>query len=409
MADVLRVAGVGCALADFLYPLVDFSSPAFKRYLSRRPGDGGLVLGGLVFREDLEAFADKGLEAILGEITGGAEAASFNVGGPAIVALVIAAQLLHGQGVHVSYYGAMGRDEAGRRIRATLSCTPVDIRNYRTVDGPSPNTAVLSDPRHAGGHGERTFVHTIGAAWQFGPQDLDRAFFEADVRVFGATALVPRVHEALAALLVQGRQQGGLNVVHTVYDFLSEKRSPGARWPLGDGERTYPLVDLLVTDAEEARRISGARNVEAACKHFMAGGVHALAVTDGVEPVWFCSDGALFRSTPLSRLPVSERVKRERASPDAQAQGDTTGCGDNFVGGMLASIAAQKLSGRGDGDCDLSQAAAVGVCAGGCACFHAGGLYVETRPGEKAGIISGYYADYRRQVEPVCPLPEQML
>jgi len=401
----VHIAGAGCALADYVFPCVDFGSASFTQYCTVSPGDGGLEPGHLVFRTDFEAFAGLDVETAIGRIGGDARTARFNVGGPSVVAMVIASQLLQGRPARVSFHGASGDDETGRRIRQTLAKTPLDIAGYRIMAGPSPSTYVFSDPTYRGGQGERTFINTIGAAAQFAPEHLDDRFFQADIHAYGATALVPRLHAGLTQLLERSRASGGITVVHTVYDFASEKRNPGGRWPLGDDEGTYPLIDLLVTNADEAMRISGAADVASACRHFMSGGIHALAVTHGVHPVRFCSDGSLFAECPPTELPVCDAIVRDRTT----ATGDTTGCGDNFVGGLLASLSAQKASGTPVGAWHLPRAVAVGICAGGCACFHVGGLYVETTPGEKTRVIGRYYSEYRRQEKATCALPAEML
>ena len=36
------ISGTGCALADYLYTGVQFTSPEFQKYLSKQSGDGGL-------------------------------------------------------------------------------------------------------------------------------------------------------------------------------------------------------------------------------------------------------------------------------------------------------------------------------------------------------------------------------
>ena len=409
MADdnrFVRVTGTGCAVVDVFYTPVSFADLARRGYMSAAPRDGGLIPGGLVFRDDFEAYAGVDLDAALEQAVGTDRLAGFNVGGPSLVAMVCAAQLLSRRRGHVSFYGARGDDEAGRRIQAILDRTPLDTHGYALKQGPTPTTCVFSDPDYHDGHGERSFVNTIGAAGQFGLADLDEAFFAADVQAFGGTALVPPLHAGLADLLRLSRQHGGVNVVHTVYDFLSEKRSPGAHWPLGGGEATYPLMDLLVMDAEEALRISGAPDVRAACEHFVGGGVHALVVTQGAEPVVLCSDGSPFAPLPLSSMPVSARVVAERRNQESRAQGDTTGCGDNFVGAVIACTAAFVADDAAPGEWSLPQAVALGICAGGCACFHLGGLCPESRPAEKADTVAAYYEDYRHQVRDVWPLPD---
>ncbi len=88
-------------------------------------------------------------------------------------------------------------------------------------------------------------------------------------------------------------------------------------------------------------------------------------------------------------MPVSDAVRDDlRAHPERR--GDTTGCGDNFVGGMLHSLALQSTS-RARGELNLPQAVAVAICAGGAACFQVGGTYVENKPVEKLNQIARYH------------------
>ena len=186
------IAGAGCSLLDYLHTNVDFASPAFQALRSRRPGDGGLVPGALVFAEDFEAFAAQGLSEALAPLTGNREPEACNIGGPGIVSLIHAAQVLgcQAEGVasspfSVSFTGAMGDDPAAGRLMAMIGHHGVDISTYRTKRGRTPFTLVLSDPRHDGGRGERSFVNEIGAAASLGPEDLPENFFEASIVAFG--------------------------------------------------------------------------------------------------------------------------------------------------------------------------------------------------------------------------------
>ena len=51
--EKIVISGTGCALADFIYNGVSFNSISFKKYLSKKAGDGGLSPGKLVFTEEL--------------------------------------------------------------------------------------------------------------------------------------------------------------------------------------------------------------------------------------------------------------------------------------------------------------------------------------------------------------------
>src|SRR3989339_727051 len=106
----IAIAGVGCAVADFVYNRVDFTSPVFQKYLSKTQGDGGLSPGKLVFVEEFESFSGKSFDQVRAEIVGTRDPDTLNLGGPAIVALISAAQLLSQQQAGVSFYGVRGND-----------------------------------------------------------------------------------------------------------------------------------------------------------------------------------------------------------------------------------------------------------------------------------------------------------
>jgi sugar/nucleoside kinase (ribokinase family) len=392
----VTISGTGCSLVDYLYTDVSFESEAFKRYRSLSEGDGGLVPGKLVFASELEEFAGVGFQRILRDVVGDRGPDATNLGGPSIVALIHAAQLAAGSDVSVRFYGVRGDDPSGRAIADIVSHTPVDISGYKTASGRTPFTNVFSDPTYDNGHGERTFVNALGVAAEYGPEQLDDSFYDADVLVFGGTALVPRIHDSLTPLLERGKRAGALTVVNTVYDFRAEKRNPTAPWPLGDTEKSLPLIDLLVTDREEALRISGESDAERAIAALSDGGAHSCVVTQGSDDVLVVSDGTVFDSVRLRPLPVSEAVRSEILSNPERA-GDTTGCGDNFAGGLLASIAMQREAGV-DGRLDLLDACSWAIASGGYACFYVGGTYLENSLGEKRSNIVPYYDAYCEQI-----------
>ncbi|HKJ84999.1 MAG TPA: carbohydrate kinase family protein, partial [Spirochaetia bacterium] len=158
----ITIHGAGCVLMDYLYRGVDFADPRVTRLLRRRPGDGGLTIGGLVFAEALEGFAGEPIGAILAEVADGRAPDRQNAGGPAIVSLVNTAQLC--ETAIVRFFGAVGDDETGAAIRSIVEQTPVDLSAMITAPGPSPATYVLSDPDYDGGHGERMFINRLGVA-----------------------------------------------------------------------------------------------------------------------------------------------------------------------------------------------------------------------------------------------------
>ncbi len=393
----IKISGVGCSLLDLIYSDIDFRSQAFRSLSSKMPGDGGLIPGGLVFAEDLERFADTDLETIVKTITGKSSPDAMNLGGPAIAALVNTSQLTFDREIEIHFFAVRGNDGIGRHIEGFLAQTTVNIDHYLVTDGISPTTIVLCDPAFDGGIGERSFINTIGAASNYGIEDLGDDFFDADLLFFGGTAVVPEIHAHLDMLLSRGKASGCLNVVSTVYDFRSENHNPGSPWPLVGADPAYAHIDLLIMNSLEACKISGETEPANAVHYFADHGVGTILVTQGPDPVLIFSNGSLFTATELISLPVSERLSDELLSGD-HSKGDTTGCGDNFAGGVLADLAVQ-LQSKAVGQLDFYQTCAWGICSGGLAGIYTGGVYSESRAGEKYRWLKPYVNQYRRQID----------
>jgi len=386
----LKVAVTGCGLGDFVYNSIDFSSEAFQKYRSHQSGDGGLEPGKLVFTQELEAFAQKPFKQILEEIAGERRFDAFNIGGPALVSAINCTQLLVHTDAEVRYYGARANDEKGKTIAALLQKLPLNLKNYSVLDGETPYTDVLSDPNFANGKGERTFINNMACAAQFGSDFLDDDFWNSDIVVFGGTALVPKLHAALTELLAKAKQKGALTVVNTVYDFPSQKQQPEKPWALGNTPESLPLIDVLIMDHEEALRISGTQKLLDAVHFFKENGSNAFIITQGAESTYLYSSGTVFAAIETT-LPVCSWIATDFAN-DVRLKGDTTGCGDNFVGAVLASIVQQLLAKKEI--LSLKDAAILGTVSGGFACYYVGGTYYENYMGEKLEKINGMLQRY---------------
>lgn len=391
----VRISGAGCALMDFLYTNVPFHGPLFEQYQSRTPGDGGLSPGKLVFLDELERFAGEDFERIRATLTGNREPDAANLGGPSIVALIQAAQLLQRSNTDVSFFGAHGSDPTALSIMEILRRTPVNTRGYRVFPGQTPFTVVFSDPEFDSGHGERTFVNNVGAAGHYGPHDIDPEFFEGDLAVFGGTGLVPSLHAHIGVPLKRAKERNMFTIVNTVYDFLNQKMNPLGRWPLGENDETFRHIDLFIADREEAFRTTGTETIPDAIDFLKDQGVGAAVITQGAQPVHFYSTGRSFIPTNSAEIPVSETVVNDLS--ENSVTGDTTGCGDNFVGGVIASLVGQMRGGAGS-RLDLRLACSLGVVSGGYARYYMGGTFIESHPGEKRERLLPLYRDYLRQI-----------
>lgn len=390
----ITISGVGCCLIDHLYNNVSFSSPAFLKYLSKTRGDGGLTPGQLVFQEEFELFSGSDLKSSLEDITSGRPADKINIGGPAIVALIHAAQMLDDSGCMVRFYGCHGEDSAGYFLKTLLSASSINMDNYFSMEGPTPSTFVLSDPDYNLGSGERIFINSIGAAGNYTAAYLDDDFFASDVVVFGGTALVPCIHDDLNALLSRAKRQGCITIVNTVYDFRNEKRRPDRKWPLGASDDSYRNIDLLIANLEEALRLSGKSSLKEAMEVFHHLGTGAAIITNGAGNIHlFAGKGSIFKPADLTEMPVSAAII---AALSKGLMGDTTGCGDNFVGGVIASLATQLQ--HGEIYLDLQEASVWGIVAGGFSCFYMGGAYQQKTPGEKRERLKPFYQEYQKQI-----------
>ena len=318
---LFKISGTGCTLVDYLYSPVDFNDKVFQPYLSQSPGDGGLSPGKLVFKEEFDKFSGEAYTEVRDAMTKGKSPVALNIGGPSVVSLIHASQLLHGLEAEVRFFACKGDDEGGAFIENKLATTPLKVGKFKTGIKYTPFTDVLSDPSFDSGNGERIFINNIGAAWELIPADLDDSFFESDMVVFGGTALVPNIHSALGELLPKAKANKVITVVNMVYDFLNEREKPADRWPLGKSVETCKSIDLLITDMVEGLRLSGKTDVDAAIDFFQSTGV-------------------------------------------------------------IASIARQLIANRAK-TVSLPAAIALGVASGGFACFYHGGTFYEAYPGAK--------------------------
>jgi sugar/nucleoside kinase (ribokinase family) len=392
MSKKIIVSGVGCCLVDLLFNDIDFESESIRPFISLKRGDGGLTPGHLVFREEFEKFSGIPLDRALEIITGGRKHDKINIGGPSIVSLINAAQLTGKENCEVRFYGRGGNDESGRYLVSALQQTPVLLKDFKLIDNQTPSTIVLSDPAYEGGHGERIFINSIAAAWEYGPDNLDDDFFRSDIVVFGGTGLVPNIHDHLTTLLRRAKASGCTTIVNTVFDFRNEKADPSRKWPLGESDESYGLIDILIADREEALRLSGESDTKKALEFFIAKKTSSVIITNGSKNILTWSGGQFFSNTGLMEMPVSEKVINERKNFQG---GDTTGCGDNFAGGLIASVVDQISTGKKP---DIIETCSRAVVSGGFTCFYLGGTYFESEEGEKRSKIEPYYYAYRKQI-----------
>ena len=393
----MHIAGAGSCIIDSIYMNCSYNNYAFQKMWSKTPGDGGLIKGGLVFSEDVQNFVQKEYQEILSHLTGNRTPDIRNLGGPAVVAMAHAAQILQSRNVKTTFYGAVGTDDYAELIRKSIEKTPLNAVLKEIPDKRSATTDVFDDPTQRNGKGERSFINTIGAAGYYGEDDLPDSFYDADIVLLGGTALVPRLHDGLHKVLAKAKQRGCTTVVGTVYDFRNEKKGPRTRWPLGD-QSSYSNIDLLITDEEEAIKLSGQTDVETAAKELISYGLRTLIITRGALDMLIWSSGAIFEKKDITYYPVSAYMDH-MMEENPSLRKDTTGCGDNFVGGVIVGLALQILEGRHFSDIRIAPVCAWGAASGGLTCTYHGGTYYEKEKGEKEKLLSPVVTNYLKTIK----------
>lgn len=389
----MRVSALGCCLIDYLYGDGSFSHQVFKAFSSTRADDGGLRSGGLVFAEDLETHTGLSFDQILAELLREGAQPTVNIGGPAIISLIHIAQILADRGHQYEFLGSAGTDQQYDLLTEYIRQTSIDATFTRSEKLHTPSTYVFNDSSAQNGKGERSFVNLLGSALAFTEEDVDKKFYTTDLLILGGTALVPNLHKDLDVVLKKAKEGGAITVVGTIFDFLNEKRNPDGRWPFYG----YQWVDLLVCDALEALRMSGCATLDAAARWLSTSGVGALIITHGANEILAWSNQeSIFGFNELTHYPVCSYVDDLIAS-DPSLRGDTTGCGDNFLGGVVASILMQ-LEDRERTSLDLSNTILWGGASGGMTLMQEGGMFHQEYAGQKMEKLLPIVDHYRSQL-----------
>lgn len=211
-------------------------------------------------------------------------------------------------GVPVALLAASGDDALGAAARAELADGGVELVGPVRPDAATGTCVVLVDPS-----GERTMLPDRAANDRLGEADVDAALARtgrpARVHLSGYTLLSPGSRPAGLALLRRARAEG----VPTSVDAASAG-------PLGDVGADAFLAwvdgtDLLLANGEELDALGGEAAVLAAAR--------SLVVKRGAAGATW-TDGARRAQVPAAPAPVS----------------DTTGAGDAFAAGLLASLVA---------------------------------------------------------------------
>ena len=209
-------------------------------------------------------------------------------------------------GAAVAMVGAVGRDDAGNALLASLAEAGVDGSDVcQTTDAATGTAMIVVD-----GSGANAIALAEGANLAVRPEDAARAVAAHDPAVVVIQREVP--DDAVRAALSHA-PEGAIRVMN------ASPLEPGAALPLD-------LVDLLIVNEIEASDLLGtavkSANAADAARDLAAGVGRGCVITLGGDGLAAHVDGCPHR---LTAHPVNVV--------------DTTGAGDAFCGAMAAALA----------------------------------------------------------------------
>ncbi len=215
-------------------------------------------------------------------------------------------------GVSVATVAVVGDDVLGNWLTRALADDGVDVSGIQ-VDPTVPTSATMLPIRP---NGERPALHVIGANAKLSAEMINwDAFQGAQHLHLGGSLLLEKIDGPPTAGLFRTAHSNGMTTSLDVIGF------PGRDYEYVFGE-CYAHLDYLLVNNDDAMLLSGQPNVESAIDWFLGRGVKTCAITVG-------GDGAILQSQgqPAIHLPAY----------DVDVI-DTTGCGDAFSAGFIATI-----------------------------------------------------------------------
>jgi ribokinase len=215
-------------------------------------------------------------------------------------------------GADVVFIGAVGDDDFGPRLRATLAEAGADVSRLRTVPGASGIAHIV-----VGDDGANSIIVVPGAnaaATAPGPED-----------VAGCAALLLQLELPMAAVTAAARaaREAGVPVVLT----------PAPVQDLPD--ELLAAVDLLVPNEHEAAKITGVADPERALAALLERVPEAI-ITLGERGALYGARDPLRGDLALDQRSASTTVGVD--APVVRAV-DTTAAGDTFVGALAVARA----------------------------------------------------------------------
>jgi ribokinase len=261
--------------------------------------------------------------------------ASLVLGGSGAIVAAGAARL----GLRVAMAGCVGDDVLGRAMLAALE--GVDVSAVRVVDAPTGISVGLARP------GDRAVLTALGALAEFRAEDVPDALLTAARWVHVAS---PFLQPGLDVAAIAERAAGTTS--------LDPGWDPHERWEL-----EWAGFDVLLPNAQEAQRLAGEEDVEAAARALAERGPLVVVKLGAVGALAAEAASGGRRGAEAAPSATSGDGVLRAAAPRVEPV-DATGAGDSFDAGFLAA----RLAGE-----DLGAALALGCACGALSTRAAGG------------------------------------
>jgi sugar/nucleoside kinase (ribokinase family) len=236
------------------------------------------------------------------------EKTEFMLGGPAINTAVTLRKI---GAENVGLIARFGNDRAGKILVKELEQIGVDTQSC-SISSSSP-TAVCIVCVHA--DGERSFLYSFGGNNELGPEnaDISRLTDEDYFHLGAAMGTAGSRADLIVPLLEEIKKKDIRITCDTCFDPFGEW------WP--SLAPCLPFTDILFSNEDEAKALTGFDDPQAAAKHFQEAGAKTVIIKLGGK-------GAYVLSAEWEGMIAPFNVECL----------DTTGAGDSFCGGFLFGL-----------------------------------------------------------------------
>lgn len=213
-------------------------------------------------------------------------------------------------GRHVVSLGAIGDDELGDFLLASMTRHGVDVSNVvRRADVPTSASVLPIRP-----DGQRASLHSPGANPTFGASDVppDLLMEAQAVHVGGPDVCLGLLTDDFQHTLRRARDAGALitmDLLSTVPELLDA------------ASVLLPYIDYVLPNEEQALRMTGKTEALSAAQGLLDAGATGVVVTLGSEGSLVVTANSTVRVPPLDVVVL-----------------DTTGCGDAYCAGFITGL-----------------------------------------------------------------------